>query len=112
LRLRFQASGPIEDLFQKLDDKRYNLIVIGQPAPPGEAPGLGDLLSTHVIPDDAHNARELAACGSRGRLSICCVRTATSASPGLAWSRAPSPATCPMAAFGQQAHFTALPSRG
>src|SRR5260221_147948 len=60
LRLKFQASGPVEDLFQKLDDTRYNLIVIWQPAPPGEAPGLGDLLSTHVIPDDAHNAQELA----------------------------------------------------
>ncbi|HYS51596.1 MAG TPA: hypothetical protein VEM33_06935, partial [Burkholderiales bacterium] len=60
LRLRFQANGPVEDMFQKLDDTRYNLIVFGQPAAPGEAPGLGDLLSTHVIPDDAHNARELA----------------------------------------------------
>ncbi len=60
LRLRFQASGPVEDLFQKLDDTRYNLIVIGQPAPPGEALGLGDLLRIHVIPDEAHNARELA----------------------------------------------------
>jgi 2-polyprenyl-6-methoxyphenol hydroxylase-like FAD-dependent oxidoreductase len=60
LRLRFQANGPIEDLFQKLDDTRYNLIVIGQPAPPGEAPGLGDLLRIYLIPDEAHNARELA----------------------------------------------------
>src|SRR6266852_4854250 len=60
LRLRFQANGPVEDLFQKLDDARYNLIVIGQPALPGEALGPGDLLSTHVIPDDAHNAQELA----------------------------------------------------
>jgi 2-polyprenyl-6-methoxyphenol hydroxylase-like FAD-dependent oxidoreductase len=60
LQLRFQASGPIEDLFQKLDDTRYNLIVIGQPAPSGRALELGDLLSTHVIPDDAHNTRELA----------------------------------------------------
>jgi 2-polyprenyl-6-methoxyphenol hydroxylase-like FAD-dependent oxidoreductase len=60
LRLRFHANGPIEDLFQKLDDTRYNLIVIGQLAPSEEVSGLGDLLSTHVIPDDAHNARELA----------------------------------------------------
>src|SRR5229473_650865 len=56
LRLRFQANGPVEDLFQKLDDTRYNLIVIGQPAPSEETSGLGDLLSTHLIPDDAHNA--------------------------------------------------------
>src|SRR5436190_1121713 len=60
LRLRFQANGPVEDLFQKLDDTRYNLIVFGQPAPPGEALGLGDLLLIHVIPDEAHNAQELA----------------------------------------------------
>jgi hypothetical protein len=60
LRLRVQANGPVEDLFQKLDDTRYNLIVIGQPAPPGERLGLGDLLRIHVIPDEAHNARELA----------------------------------------------------
>jgi hypothetical protein len=60
LRLRSQASGPVEDLFQKLDDTRYNLIVIGQPAPSGEALELGDLLRIHVIPDEAHNARELA----------------------------------------------------
>src|SRR6266852_2596842 len=60
LRIRFRANGPVEDLFQKLDDTRYNLIVIGQPAPPGEALGPGDLLSTHVIPNDAHNAQELA----------------------------------------------------
>src|SRR5712691_12562509 len=39
------------------------------------------------------------ACGSRGRLSICCVRTATSGSPGLAWNRLPSPGTCPKATF-------------
>jgi 2-polyprenyl-6-methoxyphenol hydroxylase-like FAD-dependent oxidoreductase len=60
LQLRLRENGPVEDLFQKLDDTRYNLIVFAQPASPGEAPGLGDLLSTHVIPDDAHNARELA----------------------------------------------------
>src|SRR5256712_630127 len=60
LQLKLRANGPVEDLFQKLDDTRYNLIVIGQPAPPGEALGLGDLLRTHVIPDNEHNLRELA----------------------------------------------------
>ena len=38
LRLKFQANGPVEDLFQKLDDTRFNLIVIGQPSPPEELP--------------------------------------------------------------------------
>src|SRR3989441_450251 len=60
LRLSFHANGPVEDLFQKLDDTRYSLIVTGQPAPPGEALGLGDRLRIHAIPDDPHNAQELA----------------------------------------------------
>src|SRR5712691_4786081 len=60
LQLKLRENGPIEDLFQKLDDTRYNLIVIGQPVPSGEALGVGDLLRIHVIPEDAHNARELA----------------------------------------------------
>jgi len=60
LQLRLRENGPVEDLFQKLDDTRYNLIVTGQPAPSGEALGLGDLLRVHAIPDDAHNAQELA----------------------------------------------------
>ncbi|TMG72723.1 MAG: hypothetical protein E6H75_14925, partial [Betaproteobacteria bacterium] len=60
MRIRFRANGPVEDLFQKLDDTRYNLIVIGQPAPSGEALGLGDRLRIHAIPDDPHNAQELA----------------------------------------------------
>jgi len=59
LRLRFLANGPVEDLFQKLDDTRYNLIVTAQPAPPGVALGLGDLLRIHAIPDDTQNAQEL-----------------------------------------------------
>jgi hypothetical protein len=43
LRLKLRPSGPVEDLFEKLDDTQFNLIVIGQPAPVGLAPGLGDL---------------------------------------------------------------------
>lgn len=59
LRLKFRADGPTEDLFQILDDMRFNLIVVGQPSPPDVAPALGDLLRSHVIPDDAANNREL-----------------------------------------------------
>ncbi len=33
LQLKFEPDGPVEDLFQKLDDTRFNLLVIGQPAP-------------------------------------------------------------------------------
>jgi 2-polyprenyl-6-methoxyphenol hydroxylase-like FAD-dependent oxidoreductase len=60
MRLRLRADGPIEDLFQALDDTRFNLIVIGQPAPLEQAIEFGDLLSIHAIPADAHNTQELA----------------------------------------------------
>ena len=65
LQLRFQANGPVEDLFQKLDDTRFNLIVTGQPAPSAAAIAPGDLLRTHVIPGDPDNDSELA----RARIS-------------------------------------------
>ena len=60
LRLRFSANGPIEDLFAKLDDTRFNLVVTGQPSPPNGVPGLGDLLRIHPVPSDPANDRELA----------------------------------------------------
>jgi 2-polyprenyl-6-methoxyphenol hydroxylase-like FAD-dependent oxidoreductase len=59
LRLKLSADGPAEDLFRKLDDTRFNLIVIGQPAPASGLAGLGDLLRTHAIPSDPANDREL-----------------------------------------------------
>ena len=59
LRLKFQPNGPTEDLFAKLDDTRFNLIVIGQPVPPGGLPGLDDLLRIHTIPGGPENDREL-----------------------------------------------------
>ncbi len=60
LRLKLSANGPTEDFFGKLDDTRFTLIVIGQPAPPGGVPGLDDLLRTHVVPSNPANDRELA----------------------------------------------------
>ncbi len=60
LRLKLSADSPPEDFFGKLDDTRFALIVIGQPAPPGGIPGLGDLVRTHLIPSDPANNRELA----------------------------------------------------
>jgi 2-polyprenyl-6-methoxyphenol hydroxylase-like FAD-dependent oxidoreductase len=60
LQLKLRVNGPVEDLFQRLDDTRYNLILIGQPARSGEALEFGDLLSIHAIPDGEHNLRELA----------------------------------------------------
>ena len=63
LKLKLRADGPVEDLFEALDDTRFHLIVTGQPAPQDPAPGLGELLQTHEFPQDAHNARELARAG-------------------------------------------------
>ncbi len=60
LRLNFAPSGPTEDLFEKLDDTRFNLLVIGQRAPAGGIPELGDLLRMHEVPSDSANDRELA----------------------------------------------------
>jgi hypothetical protein len=59
LRLKLSLAGPTEDLFQKLDDTKFNLIVIGQSAPPTPLPGPGDLLRTLAIPSDPANDREL-----------------------------------------------------
>ena len=59
LRLKLSPDGPAEDLFGKIDDTRFTLIVIGQPAPPGGV-SLGDRLRVLVIPGDPANDRELA----------------------------------------------------
>jgi 2-polyprenyl-6-methoxyphenol hydroxylase-like FAD-dependent oxidoreductase len=67
LQLRLRPGGPVEDLFQKLDDTRFNLLVVGQPAPAGGVPGLEDLVSVHAIPDDSTNLAELARVGVSGR---------------------------------------------
>jgi 2-polyprenyl-6-methoxyphenol hydroxylase-like FAD-dependent oxidoreductase len=63
LKLRFGENAPAEDLFERLDDTRFNLLVIGQAAPSGVTAGFGDLLRTHVVADDPGNANELARAG-------------------------------------------------
>ena len=60
LRVRLQPNGPIEDLFAKLDDTRFNLLLFGQPALAAELPELRDLLSIHTVPSDPANDKELA----------------------------------------------------
>jgi hypothetical protein len=66
LHLKFQAAGPREDLFQKLDDQRFNLLVFGQRARLAELDVPADLLSVHECPEDADNAVELARVGIKG----------------------------------------------
>ena len=63
LRLKLQANGPVEDMFEKLDDTQFHLIVIGQKAPVEEVPGLDELLRIHVIPKGPVNDLELARAG-------------------------------------------------
>ena len=56
LKLRFTAGGPIEDLFERLDDTRFTLLVFGQVV----AALPGARFHTEVISDDAHNTAALA----------------------------------------------------
>lgn len=60
LKLKFQADDVVEDLFEKLDDTRFNLLVIEQTAPAKELLGLGDLCLVHAIPVDSLNTAETA----------------------------------------------------
>ncbi len=57
LRLKFQPDGDVEDSFEKLEDKHFNLVVIGQPL--AGALRLGDLLRIHTVPLDPANDAEL-----------------------------------------------------
>jgi 2-polyprenyl-6-methoxyphenol hydroxylase-like FAD-dependent oxidoreductase len=60
LKLKFAAGGAIEDLYEKLDDTRFNLLVIGQSAAPTKLPDLDGLLTIHEFVDDSANDKELA----------------------------------------------------
>jgi 2-polyprenyl-6-methoxyphenol hydroxylase-like FAD-dependent oxidoreductase len=60
LHLKFSTDAPAEDLFKRLDDTRFNLIVIGSLSLPAIPPELDGLLVTHRVPDDPANDRELA----------------------------------------------------
>ena len=51
------------DLFAALDDTRFTVLVVGQPAPSAGELGLGDLARVQAIPATAANAAALAAAG-------------------------------------------------
>ena len=59
LRLKLVPQGSVEDLFARLDDTRFNLIVIGQPSLPDSPARHGDLVLTHFVPHDPANDLEL-----------------------------------------------------
>jgi 2-polyprenyl-6-methoxyphenol hydroxylase-like FAD-dependent oxidoreductase len=58
LRLQLKAGGPVEDLYSKLGDTKFNLIVIGQLLE--KTPDLGGLLNVYGIPLLPGNSAELA----------------------------------------------------
>ena len=63
LQLVFESGRPPEDLFARLDDTRFTLLLFGQTRP---APrGVSELLTIHALPDDPVNDRALAAAGIR-----------------------------------------------
>lgn len=62
LRVSLRSDAPPQNFYALLDDKRFNLIAIGQPAP-GVPAGLTELMATHTIPLTASNASELARVG-------------------------------------------------
>jgi 2-polyprenyl-6-methoxyphenol hydroxylase-like FAD-dependent oxidoreductase len=66
LELKLTAEGKPMDLFQALDDTKFNLLVFGQAKGVDAAGAYADLLRMLVVPDDAGNARELARVGIAG----------------------------------------------
>jgi 2-polyprenyl-6-methoxyphenol hydroxylase-like FAD-dependent oxidoreductase len=66
LRLKREAEGEVKDLYELLDDTRFNLITFGQVAPSWKVPGFDDLLAIHAFGSDEHNSRELARAGVSG----------------------------------------------
>src|SRR5688572_28412704 len=59
LKLKLRDNGPFEDLFETLDDTRFNRLVVGQAATSAQVSPFADLLNVHAI-DSAANAAELA----------------------------------------------------
>ena len=57
MRLAFAPGGPPEDLFERLDDTRFTLLLCGQPAPADGWPAA--LLAVIAVPDDPGNDLEL-----------------------------------------------------
>ncbi len=66
LRIKFAGDSQPSDLFQRLDDTRFNLIVVGQAPQIILPPELDHLLCTHEIPTDDGNRQEL----TRARIPI------------------------------------------
>jgi 2-polyprenyl-6-methoxyphenol hydroxylase-like FAD-dependent oxidoreductase len=61
LQVALASGGQPQDLFAALDDTRFTLIVVGQPASPASDIGLGDLVRVQPIPAEGDNIPVLAA---------------------------------------------------
>lgn len=61
LQVALTSGGQPQDLFAALDDTRFTVLVVGQPAPAAGDIGLGDLVRVQAIPADGPNAAVLAA---------------------------------------------------
>ena len=59
VKLKFSPGGSVEDLFSRIDDTHFNLIVIGQPPLSSEPPEVAGLLNTHAVAADPDNDQEL-----------------------------------------------------
>jgi hypothetical protein len=59
MRLKFASNSPVEDLFEHLDDTKFNLLVIGQRITPETFGDVGDLLRIHAIVADPVNEAAL-----------------------------------------------------
>jgi hypothetical protein len=58
VRLSFGKDGAVEDLFQKIDDRRFTLLVVGQRAPL-TVPGFEGALNILTVSDNPENRHEL-----------------------------------------------------
>ena len=63
LKLKLSTGGEPEDLYRRLDGTRFTLLIIGQNGLAAGVPGLGDLVSTCMIPNDPANDRVLGRVG-------------------------------------------------
>jgi 2-polyprenyl-6-methoxyphenol hydroxylase-like FAD-dependent oxidoreductase len=63
LQVTLADRGQQQDLFTVLDDTRFTVLVVGQPAPAVGDVGGGDLVRVHAIPASGDNAAALAAVG-------------------------------------------------
>jgi 2-polyprenyl-6-methoxyphenol hydroxylase-like FAD-dependent oxidoreductase len=67
LKLAVTGSGGVQDLFEMLDDRCFNVLVFGQPAPTSSIVGGGERLRMLAIPDGGSNRTALAGVGIGGQ---------------------------------------------